>query len=40
MDKFLINCLNFELETINSGMIRIKIIIKKIAGIIFSNPIY
>ena len=39
MNKFFINCLDFELELINSGTIKIKTKIKKIAGIICSNLI-
>ena len=38
--KFLINCFNFKFELMNDGMIRIKTIIKKIAGTICSNPIF
>ena len=40
MNKFLINCFDFELDLINSGRMRIKIAIKKIAGTICSNPIF
>ena len=40
MKRFLIICFNFELDLINPGMIRIKTAIKKIAGIICSNPIF
>ena len=40
MNKFLINCFDFELDLINSGRTRIKTAIKKIAGIICSNPIF
>tara|TARA_B100001175_G_scaffold228163_1_gene194837 strand:- start:1858 stop:1962 length:105 start_codon:yes stop_codon:yes gene_type:complete len=34
MNRFLINSLDFELDSINSGMIKIKTAIKKIAGTI------
>tara|TARA_Y100000748_G_C15204488_1_gene374812 strand:+ start:326 stop:472 length:147 start_codon:yes stop_codon:yes gene_type:complete len=37
--KFLKNCFDFELDLKNSGKTRIKIAIKKIIGITFSNPI-
>tara|TARA_Y200000002_G_C22507327_1_gene589782 strand:+ start:690 stop:875 length:186 start_codon:yes stop_codon:yes gene_type:complete len=40
MKRFLIVCFNFELDLINSGMIKIRTAIKKIAGIICSNPIF
>ena len=40
MNKFLINCFDFEFDLINSGRIRIKIAIKKNAGTICSNPIF
>jgi hypothetical protein len=40
MNKFLKNCFDFELELKKLGSIIIKIAIKKIAGIICSNPIY
>jgi len=39
INKFLKNCFDFELDLKNSGKIRIKIAIRKIVGIIFSNPI-
>ena len=39
MNKFLKNCFDFELDLKNSGSTRIKTAIKKIAGIISSNPI-
>ena len=34
INKFLINCFNFELEFRKPGIIKIKTAIKKIAGII------
>ena len=37
MNKFLINCFDFELELKNLGSIRIKTIIKKIVGTICSK---
>ncbi len=40
MNKFLINRFGSELEYINRGRIRISTAIKKIVGIICSNPIY
>ena len=40
MNKFLINLFDFELDLKNSGSTRIKTAIKKIAGIISSNPIF
>ena len=39
MNKFLINLFDFELDLKNSGSTRIKTAIKKIAGMISSNPI-
>ena len=39
MNKFLISCFEFELELKKRGRTRIKTAIKKIAGIICSNPI-
>ena len=39
MNKFLINIFDFELVLKNPGRIRIRTAIKKIAGIICSNPI-
>ena len=38
--KFLKNLLDFEFDLKNSGNIKIKTAIKKIAGIISSNPIF
>ena len=38
--KFLKNLFDFEFDLKNSGSIRIKTAIKKIAGIISSNPIF
>ncbi|WP_440921100.1 hypothetical protein [Candidatus Pelagibacter sp.] len=38
--KFLKNLLDFEFDLKNSGRTKTKTAIKKIAGIIFSNPIY
>ena len=40
MNKFLINLFDFELDLKNSGSTRTKTAIKKIAGIISSNPIF
>jgi len=40
INKFLINLFDFELELKNSGSTKTKTAIKKIAGIISSNPIY
>tara|TARA_Y100001970_G_scaffold291927_1_gene431060 strand:- start:1149 stop:1391 length:243 start_codon:yes stop_codon:yes gene_type:complete len=40
IDKFLINCFKFELDLKKLGRTRIKTAIKKIAGIICSNPIF
>ncbi len=40
MNKFLINLFDFELDLKNSGSTRTKTAIKKIAGIIFSSPIF
>tara|TARA_B110001450_G_C17320823_1_gene359350 strand:- start:62 stop:232 length:171 start_codon:yes stop_codon:yes gene_type:complete len=40
MNKFLLNCFDFEFELRNPGRIRIKTAIKKVAGIICSNPIF
>ena len=40
MNKFLINIFDFELDLKNPGSTRIKTAIKKIAGIICSNPIF
>ena len=39
MNKFLVNCFDFEFDLINPGRTRIKTAIKKIAGIICSNCI-
>ena len=39
MNKFLKNCLDFELVFKKLGRTRINTAIKKIAGIILSNPI-
>ena len=38
--KFLKNLFNFEFDLKNSGKTKIKTAIKKIAGIISSNPIF
>ena len=38
--KFLINLFDFEFDLKNSGSTKNKTAIKKIAGIISSNPIY
>ena len=38
--KFLKNLFNFEFDLKNSGNTKIKTAIKKIAGIISSNPIF
>ena len=40
INKFLINLFDFELVSKNSGSISIKTAIKKIAGMISSNPIF
>ena len=40
MNKFLINCFEFELDLKKLGRTRIKTATKKIAGIICSNPIF
>jgi len=40
MNKFLLSCFDFEFNLKNPGRTRIKTIIKKIAGIICSNPIF
>ena len=40
MKRFLINCLNFELDLINPGMTKIRTAIKNIAGITCSKPIF
>ena len=40
MNKFLINLFDFEFDLKNSGSTNIKTAIKKIAGIISSNPIF
>ena len=40
MNKFLINCFNFELDFKNPGRMRIKTANKKNAGTICSNPIF
>jgi len=40
MNKFLVNCLNFELDLKKLGKTKIKTKNKKKAGIIFSNPIF
>ncbi len=40
MNKFLINLFDFEFDLKNSGSTRTKTAIKKIAGIISSNPIF
>ena len=39
INKFLINLFDFELDSKNSGSTSIKTAIKKIAGMISSNPI-
>ena len=39
MNRFLKNSFIFELDLINPGITKIKTAIKKIAGIICSNPI-
>ena len=39
INKFLVNCLNFELELKKLGKTKIKTKNKKRAGIIFSKPI-
>ena len=39
MNKFLVNCLNFELDLKKLGKTKIKTKSKNKAGIIFSNPI-
>ena len=38
--RFLRNCFDFKFDLKNSGIIRIKTAIKKIEGIICSNPIF
>ncbi len=40
MNKFIKNTFNFELEFKKPGSTRIKMAIKKIAGIICSKPIF
>ena len=40
INKFLINLFDFELDLKNSGSTKNNTAIKKIAGIISSNPIY
>ena len=40
INKFLINLFDFEFDLKNSGNTKIKTAIKKIAGIISSNPIF
>ena len=40
INKFFRNSFDFELVSKKLGSIRIKTAIKKIAGIIFSNPIF
>tara|TARA_B100001063_G_C16499799_1_gene421525 strand:- start:63 stop:233 length:171 start_codon:yes stop_codon:yes gene_type:complete len=40
MNIFIKNCFNLELELKKLGRIRIKIAIKKIDGIICSNPMF
>ena len=40
INKFLINLFDFELDLKNSGSTKTKTAIKKIAGIISSNPIF
>ena len=40
MIRFLTKSFNFELDLINPGTTRIKTAIKKITGIICSNPIF
>ena len=40
MNKFLINLFDFEFDLKNSGRTKTKTAIKKIAGIISSNPIF
>ena len=40
INKFLINLFDFEFDLKNSGINNNKTAIKKIAGIISSNPIY
>ena len=40
INKFLVNCFDFELELKNPGRTNISTAIKKNAGIICSNPIF
>ena len=40
INRFLINLFDFELDLKNSGSTRIRTAIKKIAGMISSNPIH
>ena len=40
MNRFLKNCFELVLDLINLGMTKIKTAIKKITGIICSNPIF
>ena len=40
INKFLINLFHFKFDVKNSGSTKNKTAIKKIAGIISSNPIY
>ena len=40
INKFLINLFDFEFDLKNSGNTKTKTAIKKIAGIIFSSPIF
>ena len=40
MNKFLVNDFKVRLDSKNPGTIKIKTAIKKIAGIICSNPIF
>ena len=40
MNKFFKNCFDFEFNLRKPGRIRIKTAIRKIAGIICSNPIF
>ncbi len=40
MNRFLLNCFNFEFVLKNSGSIKIKTAMINIAGIICSNPIF
>ena len=40
INKFLVNLFDFEFDLKNSGSTKTKTAIKKIAGIISSNPIF